>query len=76
MNSHSPNPSSARGRAARNPMRRSGALPYMSERQIQAYLLARDAVRRVQRTASLLVAPSQQTGGKLGWTQGDRQQAR
>lgn len=76
MNSHSPTPSSGKGRAGRNPVRRSGALPYMSERQIQAYLLARDAVRRVQRTASLLGAPSQQAGGKLSWTQGDRQQAR
>ena len=37
-----------------SPAKRPGAKPSMSERQIQAYLLARDAVRRVQRTSSLM----------------------
>lgn len=31
-----------------------GSLPYMSERQTQAYLMARDAIRRIQRTSSIV----------------------
>ncbi len=31
--------------------------PYMSEKQIQAYLIARDVLRRIQRTSSLVAAP-------------------
>ena len=30
-----------------------GAMPSMSERQMQAYLMARDAIRRVQRTSPI-----------------------
>ena len=37
--------------------RRRGSLGSMSEKQTQAYLLARDALRRIQRTSSLLAAP-------------------
>ncbi|MES2609130.1 MAG: hypothetical protein V4679_02765 [Pseudomonadota bacterium] len=48
MNLHSPSPSSGRSRAAR------GALRYMSPLQTDAYLLARDAVRRIQRSSALL----------------------
>lgn len=36
--------------------RRAGA-PYLSESQTQAYLLARDVLRRIQRTSSLLLPP-------------------
>ncbi len=75
MNSHSPTPSSGRGRAARNTATRSGGIPYMSERQTQAYLLARDAVRRVQRTSSLVDAISQRAAGNFNWAQGARQQS-
>jgi len=32
-------------------------LPYMGEAQIQAYLIARDVLRRIRRTASLGSAP-------------------
>lgn len=42
---------------------RSRRTPYMSERQTQAYLLARDTVRRIQRTASLVGAMSQRPAG-------------
>ena len=76
MNSQSPTPSSGKGRAALNASRRSGGIPYMSERQIQAYLLARDAVRRVQRTSSLFGAALQRVGCGFNRTQGDRQQGR
>jgi len=41
--------SSGGGRSTLN-----GSLPYMSERQIQAYLMARDAIRRIQRTSSIV----------------------
>jgi hypothetical protein len=47
----------------------------MSERQFQAYLLARDAVRRVQRTASLVGAISRRAAGDMSWIQGNRQQS-
>lgn len=43
-----------RGRGSRSAM--SGALRYMSERQTQAYLLSRDTIRRIQRTASIVEA--------------------
>ncbi len=56
MNPQSPTPSSRPGRATRNAPRRSAGIPYMSERQIQAYLLARDALRRIQRSTSLVDA--------------------
>ena len=46
-----PNPSGRRG-GTRSAM--SGALPYMSERQPQAYLMARDAIRRIQRTSTIV----------------------
>jgi hypothetical protein len=44
----------------------------MSERQTEAYLLARETVRRIQRTTSLVSAASQraQVGGR--WAPGDR----
>lgn len=74
MNSQSPTPSSGKGRAAPNVSKRSGGTPYMSERQIQAYLLARDAVRRVQRTSALLGSTLQRAGCSFNRTQGDRQQ--
>jgi hypothetical protein len=41
-------------------MKRRGGLPSMSARQTQAYLLARDALRRIQRTSSLVPAPVDQ----------------
>ncbi|MES2941682.1 MAG: hypothetical protein V4772_02295 [Pseudomonadota bacterium] len=56
MNSHSPTPSSERGPGSRRAATRSGGVPYMSERQTEAYLLARDVVRRIQRTSSLMDA--------------------
>ncbi len=36
----------------------SGPMPYMSESQTQAYLMARDVIRRIQRTSSLVNALS------------------
>jgi len=44
------------GQTHRTMGRRRG-LPSMSEKQTQAYLMARDALRRIQRTSSLLAAP-------------------
>lgn len=57
MNSHSPSPSSGTDRAARGTGRRSGSsMRYLSPLQTDAYLLAREALRRVQRTSTLLEA--------------------
>lgn len=53
MNSHSLASTSGRDGAARNASTRRGVMAVMSEREAQAYLLARDAVRRVRRTAPL-----------------------
>jgi hypothetical protein len=36
-------------------MRRRGGLPSMSEKQTQAYLIARDTLRRIGRTCSLVL---------------------
>ena len=74
MNSHSPTPSAGRGRTARSTVKRSGALPYMSEQQTNAYLLARDTVRRVQHTSSLVGAMSHLAAGNFNCTDGDGQQ--
>ncbi|GAA4355520.1 hypothetical protein GCM10023165_47730 [Variovorax defluvii] len=41
--------------------RRMGGRPVMSEKEIEAYLVARDAVRRIQRATPLLA--SVQRGG-------------
>jgi hypothetical protein len=50
---------SASGNSGRNrrSMPRRGGLPSMSEKQTQAYLIARDALRRIQRTSSLVLPP-------------------
>ena len=76
MNSHSPTPSAGRARTARSTAQRSGAMPYMSEQQTQAYLLARDTVRRVQRTSSLVGAMAHRAAGHFNWTNGDGQHSR
>ena len=54
--------------------KRPGGKPYMSERKTQAYLLARDAVRRVQRTSSLIGVISHKAAGNFNRTQSNRQQ--
>lgn len=56
MNSHSPSPSSGTDRAARGGRRSGSTMRYLSRLQTDAYLLAREAVRRVQRTSTLLEA--------------------
>ena len=47
------------GSARRNqrPMLRRGGLPSMSEKQTQAYLVARDVLRRIRRTSGLDLPP-------------------
>jgi hypothetical protein len=47
----------------RRPRGRS-SLPSMSERQLQAYLLARDAVRRIQRASALFGDANAQLPGR------------
>ena len=54
MKSHFQTHASDSGSGARNAV--SGAMPYLSERQMQAYLVARDAIRRIQRTSSIFNA--------------------
>lgn len=73
MNLHSTTPSSGKNPAARNTPTRSGAAASISNRQLQAYLLARDTVRRMRRTASLIAAISQRPTGNINGTQGDCQ---
>ena len=73
MNSYSPTPSAGSGRTARGTAKRSGAMAYMSEQQTRAYLLARDTVRRVQRTSSLVGSMSHRAAGNFNWTNGDGQ---
>ncbi len=72
MKSHASTPSPGRNRTVRKAATRAGGLPLMSERQTEAYLLARETVRRIQRTTSLVSAASQraQVGGR--WAPGDR----
>lgn len=57
MASRSVTSPSGSARQNQRPMRRRGGLPSMSEKQTQAYLIARDALRRIRRT-SALVLPS------------------
>ncbi len=45
------------------------ATPYMSERQIQAYLMARDAIRSIQRTSSIFDACEKESLRKRWGTQ-------
>ena len=75
MNSHFPTPSSGRGRTARSAATRSGGMPCMSERELEAYLLARDTVRRVQRTTSLVSAISKQVAKSANRVPGSRRQS-
>jgi hypothetical protein len=49
-----------------------GNMPYLSERQTQAYLLARDTIRRIQRSASFFDAPSNETAPVQSNAQGQR----
>jgi hypothetical protein len=49
-----------------------GSSSYLSERQTQAYLLARDTIRRIQRSASFFDAPSNETAPVPGNAQGQR----
>ena len=45
-------PSTAKGERDRNSTQR--CMPAMSERQLDAYLSAKEAIRRIQRTSSLV----------------------
>jgi hypothetical protein len=75
MNSPSPTPSSAHGRTSRKAAKGVAWLPHISERQTEAYLLAREALRRIQRTSSLVGAMSQPAAGSGLRAQGDRHQS-
>ena len=71
MNFHSTTPSSGKNLAARNTPLRSGAAAYISDQQLQAYLLARETVRRMQRAASVIGAISQHSTCNPNAAQGD-----
>lgn len=72
---YSPTPSSGTGRSGRGAAARSGGKLYMSPRQAEAYLLARDAVRRIQRTTSLVSGIAQHAAAQSlkGQQGGERQ---
>lgn len=63
MNSHFATPDSGSGRTDRRSVGRLGRTPYISELETEAYLLARDTLRRIQRTSPLVAAISQRTRG-------------
>jgi hypothetical protein len=48
--------SSSASRSADSATATPSGIPYMSERQLDAYLLARDTVRRIQRVSPLMAA--------------------
>ena len=50
-----------------------GAAQFMSERQTQAYLLARDTIRRIQRTSSMFDSGLKDTKHALGTGNGPTQ---
>lgn len=54
------------------PARPRGGLPSMSPRQAEAYLLARDTVRRIRRTAALMAATSRPAATAVSWNQRQR----
>lgn len=54
MNERSQNPLGRTSRTSSRASTGNGAFTVLPERHLQAYLLARETVRRVQRTASLL----------------------
>lgn len=64
--------SPSNGRGTRRARKQRDALPAMSERQMQAYLLARDAIRRVQRVSSLVGESLARPSGMTGRGQADR----
>ena len=70
MNSHSPTPSSGGGLPTHNTAKRSARMAYMSDSQAEAYLLARDTVRRVQRISSLIGAIPDRKAFTLNRAQG------
>lgn len=43
----------------------SGPLPYLSDRQTQAYLMARDTIRRIRRTSTIVTSIAKETGPSL-----------
>jgi hypothetical protein len=57
MSSRSGTSLSGNAGQGRTTMKRRGGLPSMSEKQTQAYLIARDALRWIQRTSALVPPP-------------------
>ena len=43
-----------KGRMSRSKASKQGGLPSLTERQVEAYLLSRDTLRRIQRTSAFL----------------------
>lgn len=56
-------PSAAKGGPDRNSMQR--CMPAMSERELDAYLSAKEAIRRIQRTSSLVLPAFAARSGSL-----------
>lgn len=69
MSPRVPTHASGQGRTSPKAEIRSGTLPYMSEKQTEAYLLARNAVRRIQRTSALVSGVLQRQAGRSVWFQ-------
>ena len=63
MDSHFQKHSSGSGSGSRRAL--NGTMPYLSERQTQAYLMARDTIRRIQRTASIVDSIANDAADKL-----------
>ncbi len=76
MDSRSSMPASGTSFASRTLSKRVAGTPYMSEQQTQAYLIARDVVRRVQRTSPLVSSILQTSSGTINRAQDHRYQNR
>lgn len=61
MSNHSSTSSAGSGRISHHATTRSSAPRYMSERQLESYLLARETLRRVQQTARVADVMHQRT---------------
>jgi hypothetical protein len=66
MSSRSVRPPSGDEKESHSLGRRRAGMPYMSDAQTQAYLMARDALRRIRRTSSLLFPPEVVTTHRRG----------
>lgn len=69
MSSRSRTVASGHAAQARRRIRSRSGLPSLSDKQIQAYLSARDVLRRILRTNTLVLPPPDGGGDGCDWPQ-------